>query len=259
MEELNQEREPGELYTIGKLIQDSLSVVKKNIKILSVFVLVSMLLMVAMISFTPHFFFSPEKITVRAIPPLIFFCVIGFIPGIALIFALDNLIDGNPITLGKSFEVAFKKIFPYLLVFILLVLAIISGLILLIIPGIIFGVWFGFSTYALIIENRTGLSAFRRSKQLVKGNGWYVFVVSLILIIIFDLVTYGSSAIIWMLSHLIAKTPLNLKFFNIFRFIFFIVIAWVPLIAANLLLFKNLRNVKGDNIIAVSYKFKASK
>jgi len=53
-------------------------------------------------------------------------------------------------------------------------LATVGGFLLLIIPGIIFFIWFGFAPYVCIIEGIGSTSALKRSKQLVKGNWWYV-------------------------------------------------------------------------------------
>jgi len=46
---------------------------------------------------------------------------------------------------------------------------------LLIIPGIIMSVYYSLATWVLIVEKRSGLSAIRRSQELVRGNWWAVF------------------------------------------------------------------------------------
>ncbi|GAI05360.1 unnamed protein product [marine sediment metagenome] len=46
------------------------------------------------------------------------------------------------------------------------------GFLLLIIPGIIFTIWFVFSTYTVICEDKKGFKALSRSKELVKGYWW---------------------------------------------------------------------------------------
>jgi len=66
-------------------------------------------------------------------------------------------------------------ILTYLLVAILAGLAILGGFILLIIPGFIFAVWFSFSTFTLVLENKRGVEALKASKALVAGRFGAVF------------------------------------------------------------------------------------
>ena len=50
-----------------------------------------------------------------------------------------------------------------------------AGFVLFIIPGIIFTIWFSFSRFILIFEDKKGKLAMARSKELVKGYWWPVF------------------------------------------------------------------------------------
>jgi hypothetical protein len=73
----------------------------------------------------------------------------------------------------------FKGAFPYVGKFFWLSLFT-SGLILLwslllIIPGIIFAVYYSFVVWVFVFENKTGMDAVNRSKELVKGRWWDVF------------------------------------------------------------------------------------
>ena len=49
------------------------------------------------------------------------------------------------------------------------------GFVLLIIPGIIFYVWYSVATYVFVFEDVKGMSALKKSKELVKGYWWPVF------------------------------------------------------------------------------------
>ena len=259
MEELTQETKTGELYTIGKLIQDSISVVKRDFRVLLEIALLSIIFSLIFDSF----FYGGLAAAHRSDSFLSVFLsflnvVIALFFAAAGISAINNLSENRPITLSGSLRAAFEKYPFYLWVSILTWLAVIGGLILLIVPGIIFGVWFTFSGYTVMLEDRKGLSALRRSKQLVKGNGWYVFVVFLILYISYFALVGTSAGILWSILHLITKTPLNFKFF-IILFDVPAGIVVIPFTAACILLFKNLREVKGDAVISVPYRFTAKK
>ncbi|MFH1790224.1 MAG: hypothetical protein ABH832_04135 [bacterium] len=52
------------------------------------------------------------------------------------------------------------------------ILIIIGGTILFIIPGIIFSIWYAFVSYEVVLENKKGMEALAKSKELVKGR-WF--------------------------------------------------------------------------------------
>lgn len=71
---------------------------------------------------------------------------------------------------GKS------RILSYFWISFLIGVITLLGALLFIIPGIIFAIWLSFSCYVLVSEGLKGTEALKRSKQLVKGNWWNVFV-----------------------------------------------------------------------------------
>lgn len=93
---------------------------------------------------------------------------------IVLIETANKFYRNESPDVGKLYKTSWSKFWPLVWVSILVTLAIIGGLILLIIPGIIFGVWFSFSYYYLILENKKGAEALKLSKQLVQGKWWAV-------------------------------------------------------------------------------------
>jgi hypothetical protein len=58
----------------------------------------------------------------------------------------------------------------------LLGLVVVIGLLLLIVPGVVFMVWFALVAPVVKIEHPTIRAAFRRSRELVRGHFWFVFV-----------------------------------------------------------------------------------
>lgn len=67
-----------------------------------------------------------------------------------------------------------SKYWPFFLVSLSTGLIIGLGFLFLIVPGIIFAVWFSFSTYVVICEDKRGFKALSRSRELVKGRWWSV-------------------------------------------------------------------------------------
>ena len=69
---------------------------------------------------------------------------------------------------------------------------IITGLILGVLPGILVLVWFSFSFYILLEEERKGMDALLASMEYVRGDWWN---------------TFGKLLVIWLISLLIGIIP----------------------------------------------------
>jgi hypothetical protein len=81
---------------------------------------------------------------------------------------------GDPVDIEASYKWGLKRFGSVLLVAVLVGLSVGIGFILLIIPGIIFLTFLSVSIPALVIENRRGTDAMKRSWNLVSGNFWHV-------------------------------------------------------------------------------------
>ncbi|MDA3802623.1 MAG: hypothetical protein PF488_01855 [Patescibacteria group bacterium] len=67
-----------------------------------------------------------------------------------------------------------KYFLPYLGVSVLTFILVLLWSLLLIIPGIIFSIFYTFATYIVICEDKKGMKAIKRSKELVKSYFWPV-------------------------------------------------------------------------------------
>lgn len=79
---------------------------------------------------------------------------------------------------GKSYQIfkeTKKYIWSYIGLTLLTSVLILLWALLLIIPGIIYSVFYSFAVFAFFFEDKKGMSAIRRSKELVKGYWWPVF------------------------------------------------------------------------------------
>jgi len=91
---------------------------------------------------------------------------------VALTLAMDAVFKKEPVNLKNIYRLSYSKIFWGVIISILVTIAIGFGTLLLIIPGIIFSVWFSFSLYIFILENKKGTEAISASRQLVRGKFW---------------------------------------------------------------------------------------
>lgn len=110
--------------------------------------------------------------SVIAVPFALLLAVVNIFMGIAMIKFIS---EPETTSVQSAYGFAKHMFWRYLWVTILAVLCIIGGLILLIIPGIIFSVWFSFSYYVALLEDKRGADALRASKAYVKGIFWKVF------------------------------------------------------------------------------------
>ena len=78
-------------------------------------------------------------------------------------------------TVKEELTMSKSLIWPVLLASLLSGLAITAGIILFIIPGIIFSVWFAFTIYSAVLENKKPVEAMKHSKSLSAGRWIAVF------------------------------------------------------------------------------------
>jgi len=103
---------------------------------------------------------------------------------------------------------------------------VLAGLALGIVPGLIFIVWFSFSLFILLDEDRRGLDGLLASREYVRGHGWD---------------TFYKFVLIWAISLVAGIIPFVGQ---IFSFLF------TPfLILYMLAIYRNLKAVKGENAV----------
>lgn len=92
------------------------------------------------------------------------------------IIALGKIVGGGEFSVRQTFKNAWKRYWKFLLISALYSFAVGFGFVLLIIPGVLFVTWYAFSRFIFIEDERSGvLTAFGRSKNLVKGRFWKIF------------------------------------------------------------------------------------
>lgn len=104
---------------------------------------------------------------------LIILLILGFWGSLALIKVVQNLDQNQPLLPFKQqFLLAKKYILPVFFILLINILLITLGGILLFIPAVIFFVWYFFSNYIVIFEDKNNLQTLSESKNLVVGRWW---------------------------------------------------------------------------------------
>jgi len=111
---------------------------------------------------------------------------------ISLIRLINSLLHNKKNNINKLVNESTKGIFSYFWIGILTFVVMLIGFILLIIPGLFFMVWYAFSVYVYVLEDKDtkGLAALKSSKKLIKGRAWDVFGRIFVPVIFIEIIMY---------------------------------------------------------------------
>jgi len=99
--------------------------------------------------------------------------------------AVRDIQDGvRDLDLGDLFRSAFKVIGPVVLTGLVVGIGVAVGFVLLIVPGLILLTIWAVAIPTVVLERRSVFEALGRSRELVRGHGWQVFGVLVILLLI---------------------------------------------------------------------------
>jgi hypothetical protein len=117
-------------------------------------------------------------------------------------------VAGQDLDLEQSYRFGLARLGPILVVSILVGLATLLGLIVFVIPGIYIGVRLAVSIQALVVEDKRGSQAMRRSWDLVGGHWWHaaftLLVAGLITGVVNAVITAPFGAGAWFLQGIAA-------------------------------------------------------
>lgn len=103
----------------------------------------------------------------------------------ALVKAVDDVRDGRAdLSLAETFDQARAQLASVAVAAILAGLGIVIGLILLIVPGLVLLTWWAVIIPVVVLEHRSAGEAFTRSRELVRGYGWGVFGVIVLVVLL---------------------------------------------------------------------------
>ena len=103
----------------------------------------------------------------------------------ALVKAVDDVRDGRAdFSLSETFAQAQKHLAAVVVAAILAGLGVAIGLILLIVPGLVLLTWWAVIIPAIVLENKSAGESFTRSRELVRGFGWNVFGVIVLVVLL---------------------------------------------------------------------------
>ena len=105
----------------------------------------------------------------------------------ALVEAVADVRDGRAdLSIGETLKRVQPRVWAIAAAGVLAAIGIAVGLVLLIVPGLVLLTWWSLVLPVIVLERAQVLKAFGRSRELVRGNGWSVFgliVLTIVLVI----------------------------------------------------------------------------
>jgi hypothetical protein len=114
--------------------------------------------------------------------------IVGIMAEIAVIYSI--MTEDREVTVAEAYRKSTSIFWSFLLVQLLVGIIVSLGFIVFIIPGIYLAIRYSFAAFAVIGENKRGMDALNRSRDLVRGRWWEVFI-RLIFILILSLVPFA--------------------------------------------------------------------
>jgi hypothetical protein len=156
--------------------------------------------------------------------------------------AARDILDGRrDHTVGSLARSVTPVVFPLVIAGILAGIAIGIGLLLLIVPGLFLLTIWAVLAPVIVIERRDVMSAFGRSRELVRGNGWQVFGVIVVLFLL-QLVVTG---VIQAIANSVADTVVG---YSVADLVVRLVVAPLSALAAAVLYFE-LKALRGEPVL----------
>jgi len=170
------------LISAGEIIKKSFILYKENWKLLLKYVL---LLATPIVIFSPLYLGMTATmiaggtnrtlfIVYLALFIIVALCSMWF--SLALLRVIATRYLGHEVqSMKQELKTSKHLVFPFIGVYIVFSLIIFGGLLLLIVPAIIWGVWYAFFTQTVALDEKKGLDALKKSRELVTGRWWSVF------------------------------------------------------------------------------------
>lgn len=103
--------------------------------------------------------------------------------------------DRRDLSIGGLFRSVADVLGPLIWTALIVVIGIFGGLLAFIIPGIVLGTWWSVAAPAVVIERNGPMNAIRRSRELVRGQGWQVFGVLMVMLAIVLLISIAFQSV----------------------------------------------------------------
>jgi hypothetical protein len=134
---------------------------------------------------------NPASMALVALLGVLIFAGVSPLVNVAITFALGEVYLGHEVGIGDAFRKGLGILVPVLGTSVLAGLAVIGAALLLILPGIWVGLGLVLLSQVMVLENRFGTAALRRSFDLMKGQRLRAFGIALVVVILSAVLGFG--------------------------------------------------------------------
>jgi len=135
---------------------------------------------------------------------------------IATLVVVNSSYKSEEISLKAAFVMGLKKSVPMFALNLVLFFFVMGGYWLLLLPGIVMGIYFSFSTYELVLENKSIVASMRESLRLVSAHFW-AFLGRIGLLVV---VMYGIEIVLAITANNLEKAGVPTGIFSIVNLLF---------------------------------------
>jgi len=164
---------PAKRLEPGRVLSETFAVYRDNLGPL----LGSALIVFAIAGLAFALLVESDEAVLQALAVALEFAATALYTGIVVKLVQDVRDGRRDSTVGDLFSTATPAILPLVAFTVLYGLAVVVGFVLLVVPGLILLTIWSLGPAAIVVERIGPLKAFGRSRHLVRGNGWSVFLV----------------------------------------------------------------------------------
>lgn len=126
----------------------------------------------------------------------------------AIVRVAADALAARPGGVGIAYRAAFGRLGRLVLTMLLTFLACGAALMLFVIPGIVLMIWFSMALPLVMLEDRAYGGALKRSFRLVRGSGWRVFFLSVVLTLLLAVIALAAVAPVQLAVRALSIPPL---------------------------------------------------
>ncbi len=170
----------------------------------------------------------------------------------AMIYAIKD--SAENISAAEAYRRSWRKIGSLFWTGFISCIIIAGGFMLFVVPGIILAVWFSLASYIVISEDISGMDALLKSREYIRGKGWEVFSLFLVMFLLWITISVGAQFGLGILNMIFTAMGLGFIGLILSLFVGIAVTLITPLMTAySYLIYKHLRGIKAGLIFLPSF------
>ncbi|AKI98854.1 Hypothetical protein AA314_00481 [Archangium gephyra] len=202
---------PTVVLSAGELLQDSFSLLSRNLSGVGLLLAGSLAGSVLSAAFLPSFLQDPAPS--GFLLGLVSACLSSFVTAVFLSWTAQNLLQQPEPSLLSALQVGLVRFVSLFLMSILFGIAVAAGMLCFILPGLYLAVRMSLAPALVVLDGRGPLEALNHSYQLTEGHRLTLFVVFAVMILLQLVLALAGQLVLGLVSSLGAPSWLGMELF----------------------------------------------